>query len=185
MIQRKPVTGIILFYLFFFLIIIILGVALLNLYGPDCLLPVLVTWILAAIFLGGKLYLRLRYRSAYRKGDWDIRELDGISGMDFETLTCDILAANGFDIAENTQASRDFGVDVLARRDGISYAIQCKRYKGAVGIEAVQQVYAGRAYYDCHVAVVLTNQYFTSNARKLADKLGVLLWDRDVLEEML
>ena len=98
---------------------------------------------------------------------------------------CDILASNGFELAENTKASGDFGVDVLAYRDGISFAIQCKRYNYDVGIEAVQQVYAGRAFYECHVAMVLTNQYFTPAARKLADKIGVVLWDRDMLEKML
>lgn len=49
----------------------------------------------------------------------------------------------------------------------------------------MQQVYAGRAFYECHVAMVLTNQYFTPAARKLADKIGVVLWDRDMLEELL
>ena len=33
--------------------------------------------------------------------------------------------------------------------------------------------------------MVLTNQYFTPAARKLADKIGVVLWDRDMLEELL
>ena len=94
-------------------------------------------------------------------------------------------ASNGFELAQSTKASGDFGVDVLAYRDGISFAIQCKRYNYDVGIEAVQQVYAGRAFYECHVAMVLTNQYFTPAARKLADKIGVVLWDRDMLEELL
>ena len=66
-----------------------------------------------------------------------------------------------------------------------SPAIQCKRYHEPVGIDAIQQVYAGRAYYECHVAVVLTNQTFTSHAQKLADKLGVVLWDRDSLRKLL
>ena len=113
------------------------------------------------------------------------RLVTDISGTDFEALTCDILASNGFELAQSTKASGDFGVDVLAYRDGISFAIQCKRYNYDVGIEAVQQVYAGRAFYECHVAMVLTNQYFTPAARKLADKIGVVLWDRDMLEELL
>ena len=93
--------------------------------------------------------------------------------------------ANGFEIAENTSASGDYGVDILAQREGMSYAIQCKRYLEPVGLEAVQQVYAGRAYYECHVAVVLTNQKFTANAQHLADKLGVVLWDRETLRNFL
>ena len=108
-----------------------------------------------------------------------------MDGTGFEKFTCDLLIANGFELAENTQASYDFGVDVLAIKDNNTYAIQCKRYNSPVGIEAVQQVYAGRAYYECHVAVVLTNQYFTNSAQKLADKIGVVLWDRDMLYSLL
>ena len=108
-----------------------------------------------------------------------------MDGIAFEELACDILIANGFEAAENTQATCDYGVDILASREGITYAIQCKRYLEPVGIEAVQQVYAGRAYYECHVAVVLTNQSFTANAKHLADKLGVVLWDRETLRNLL
>ena len=68
---------------------------------------------------------------------------------------------------------------------GIIYAIQCKRYNGPVGIDAVQQVYAGRDFYECNVAVVLTNSYFSKAAQRLADKIGVVLWDREMFKELL
>ena len=84
-----------------------------------------------------------------------------------------------------TKASGDFGVDILAEKDGVTYAIQCKRYADPVGVKAVQEAFAGREYYDRMVGAVLTNQYFTPAARKLADKIGVVLWDRDMLEELL
>lgn len=144
----------------------------------------IVWWILILFFIY-KIFCLSRRRAVFQKGIYSLQDLDHIDGVDFETLTCDILVANGFETAESTQASMDFGVDVLARRNNITYAIQCKRYHAPVGIEAVQQVYAGRAYYECHVAVVLTNQYFTDSARKLADKIGVVLWDRDMLEQFL
>lgn len=152
---------------------------------PPIKLTICILWLLLAFFLLYKLHCLTKRQSAFQKGIYAPRDLDEIDGQDFEALTCDILVANGFEMAENTQASVDYGVDVLARKNGITYAIQCKRYHEPVGIDAVQQVYAGRAYYECHVAVVLTNQYFTANAHKLADKIGVVLWDRDMLEELL
>ena len=151
----------------------------------DFFIPVLCAGLIFMLFCIYKIHSLLRSRSRYIHGEWTLTDLDDISGADFEALTCDILVSNGFELAKNTKASGDFGVDVLAFRDGISFAIQCKRYNYDVGIEAVQQVYAGRAYYECHVAMVLTNQYFTPAARKLADKIGVVLWDRDMLEQML
>lgn len=183
--RRKRITLRILGWIFFILLSATGLFLLLALSGRNILVPAVCCWLLLLLFGIYKIHALWRSLYAYRRGDWSLQELDDISGMDFEELTCDILASNGFDIAENTQASGDFGVDVLARKDGISYAIQCKHYTSPVGIEAVQQVYAGRAYYECHVAMVLTNQYFTSSARKLADKLGVVLWDRDMLETLL
>lgn len=142
-------------------------------------------WVLFFLFCFYKIYRTKSYKGVFRKGVLSVGELDTMDGIAFEELACEILVANGFDIAENTPASGDYGVDILAYREGMSYAIQCKRYLEPVGLEAVQQVYAGRAYYECHVAVVLTNQTFTANARHLADKLGVVLWDRETLRDLL
>ena len=84
-----------------------------------------------------------------------------------------------------TKGSGDYGVDILAEKDGITYAIQCKRYTGPVGVAAVQQAYAGRDYYDRMVGAVLTNQYFTAPAVEAARKLKILLWDRGYMEGMM
>lgn len=142
-------------------------------------------WILFFLFCLYKIHCARNYHGVFRKGDITVSELDDMDGIAFEELACDILIANGFELAENTPATGDFGVDILAQKDEMTYAIQCKRYLEPVGLEAIQQVYAGRAYYECHVAVVLTNQTFTEHARRLADKIGVVLWDRDTLRELL
>ena len=49
----------------------------------------------------------------------------------------------------------------------------------------MQQVHTGKSLYHKDIAVVLTNQYFTSQARDEADTLGVKLWDRDKLQELI
>ena len=108
--------------------------------------------------------------------------VDEMEGHDFEYYCADLLRKCGYQDVEVTKGSGDFGVDILARKEGITYAVQCKCYDSLIGVFAVQQVYAGRDYYGCMVGAVMTNQYFTDPARKLAAGLGVLLWDRDHLE---
>ena len=110
---------------------------------------------------------------------------DSMEGHDFERFCADLLKARGFLEVEVTKGSGDFGVDILAEKDGISYAFQCKRYDEPVGVKAVQEIYAGRDYYDRQVGVVMTNQYFTAPAVEAARKLKILLWDRGYLEEMM
>ncbi|MDE6622508.1 MAG: restriction endonuclease [Lachnospiraceae bacterium] len=112
------------------------------------------------------------------------RERDMMDGFDFEYYCADLLADSGFINVKVTRRSGDYGVDILAEKDGVTYAIQCKRYSGLVGIKAVQEAYAGRDYYDRMVGAVLTNQYFTKSAVQAARKLKILLWDRDYLQEM-
>lgn len=112
------------------------------------------------------------------------KELDMMDGFEFEYYCADLLSANGFVNVKVTRSSGDYGVDILAEKDGVTYAIQCKRYSGLVGIKAVQEAYAGRDYYDRMVGAVLTNQYFTKPAVQAARKLKILLWDRDYLHSL-
>ncbi|MCR5356939.1 MAG: restriction endonuclease [Lachnospiraceae bacterium] len=110
--------------------------------------------------------------------------MDEMEGHDFEYYCADLLRKDGFLNVEVTKGSGDFGVDILAERDGISYAFQCKCYDKPIGVKAIQEVYAGRDYYNRMVGVVITNQYFTQPAVELADKLKIMLWDRDYVDLM-
>lgn len=112
-------------------------------------------------------------------------ELDEMEGLDFEYYCAELLRNRGFIEVEVTKNSGDYGIDILAEKEGVTYAIQCKRYNGPVGVKAVQEAYAGRDFYDRMVGCVLTNQYFTQPAVDAAQKLKILLWDRDYLEEMI
>ena len=107
--------------------------------------------------------------------------MDEMEGHEFEYYCADILTEMGFVDVEVTKGSGDFGVDILAEKDGVSYAFQCKCYDKPIGVKAIQEVYAGKDYYDRMVGVVMTNQYFTQPAVDMAKKLHVMLWDRDYI----
>ena len=111
--------------------------------------------------------------------------VDEMEGHDFEYYCADLLSAYGFQDVEVTRGSGDFGVDILAKKEDITYAFQCKCYDKPIGVKAVQEVYAGKDYYDRMIGVVITNQYFTEPAIKLASKLNVILWDRDNLNDLI
>lgn len=136
----------------------------------------------AAAALALLLFLFIRFRRK-RKGRLDA--VDGMEGHDFEYFCAELLKKRGFGEVEVTKGSGDYGVDILAEKEGVTYAIQCKCHSDAVGVKAVQEVYAGRDYYDCMVGAVLTNQYFTASAVNAAKKLKILLWDRGYLDSMM
>lgn len=107
-----------------------------------------------------------------------------ISGYEFEQVCADILRKRKYDKVDVTKKSGDQGIDILAEKDGVKYAIQCKHYTSPVGNNSVQEAFAGKSYYGCHVAIVMTNSTFSDSARQLANKLGVVLWDGSSIHEL-
>ena len=136
------------------------------------------TLVTVSVFAAGSAILR-------RMGRMTLEKLDKMYGNEFEYACAGILRANGFKNVVVTQASGDFGVDITAEKNHVSYAVQCKRYEKKVSNAAIQQVIGGLAVYGCEAGAVMTNSYFTEPAKRLAEANGVILWDRDALAEML
>lgn len=112
-------------------------------------------------------------------------DIDTMNGHDFEYFCANLLKKRGFIDVTVTKGSGDYGIDILAEKEGVTYAVQCKAYAEPVGVKAVQEAFAGKEYYDRMVGAVMTNQYFTKPAVEAAKKLKILLWDRGYLDSML
>lgn len=122
------------------------------------------------------------YRKLHRK--YTLKQLDKMDGHQFEYACADILKANGYKHVKVTRSSGDFGVDVIAEKDKVRYAIQCKRYNHKLDNTPIQEVVGGLAYYQCDKGAVMTNQYFTEPAKQLAQVNDIKLLDRDTLSHM-
>ena len=112
-------------------------------------------------------------------------QIGDMNGAEFEIFCAELLQKNGFKEVIITKTTGDQGVDILATKDDVRFAIQCKHYASNVGNDAVQQAYAGRKYYGCHVGVVMTNSSFTESAVELAGTTGILLWGGQKIEKMM
>lgn len=143
--------------------------------------PIIIVIVVSAAAMAASAALYLRQRARRRRPE----EFDLMEGRDFEHYCAELLRRRGFQEVEVTKGSGDYGIDILAEKDGVTYAVQCKRYAAPVGVKAVQEAYAGRDYYDRMVGAVLTNQYFTQPAVEAARRLKILLWDRGYLESMM
>lgn len=114
----------------------------------------------------------------------NINIIDKLDGFQFESFISLLFNILGFE-SQTTQNTGDFGIDVIAEKDGVRYGIQCKLWQADVGNKAIQEAYSGKDYYECHVAIVITNSHFTGNAYTQADRSKVVLWDRDKLISMI
>lgn len=94
------------------------------------------------------------------ESELDFKLNDGLqelakTGLDFEILVATALQKFGWNTL-TTAATGDQGVDIVAERNAMRVAVQCKYYKGSVGNKSVQEVVAGMQYLGTERAVVIT-----------------------------
>ena len=127
-------------------------------------------------FLG----LRGQLRPLAGSGSIQLKQVDVMTGAQFEACVAALLARQGYSV-EHVGHSGDLGVDIVARRKGRRYAVQCKRYASAVSRRAISDAVAGVRHYGCDAAMVVTNSTFTRDAITLARDNKCVLIDRSVL----
>ena len=110
--------------------------------------------------------------------------IDTMDGYTFEKYCAATLVQAGFTNVRHTKLSGDFGVDILAEYGSDKYAIQCKRYSKPVGVKAVQEVIGGAQYYNCNKAMIISNQYLTTQAVEMAQKTNTLFMSIENLVKM-
>jgi restriction system protein len=112
------------------------------------------------------------YRAAY---------VDGLSGEGFEEFLRHWFAKHGYHAIHTTKKTRDYGADLIMKKHFHTIVVQAKRYDGNIGVHAIQEAMAAKAYYKASEAIVVTNRYFTESARTLARVNEVKLIDREDL----
>ncbi len=105
-------------------------------------------------------------------------------GIDFERACRDILIEGGYEV-QTTPTSGDYGADLIAHKDGLGFAIQCKDTSRPVGLKAVQEAAGARRHYRADFAVVCCTGGFTEAAIELAVSNGVLLCNETQLVKRL
>ena len=114
-----------------------------------------------------------------------IEQIDYMNGIEFENWCAELLIKIGYINVTVTRGSGDQGVDILAKKDDVTYAVQCKCYSKDLGNKPIQEVATGKIIYGCNMGAVMTNRYFTSGAKEAAIATGTLLWDRDWIKQRL
>ena len=109
-------------------------------------------------------------------------EVDNMPGLLFEEYVAKLLEHQGYN-TRVTPASGDLGVDIVAQKGNVRYAVQCKRHHGGVSRRAVSDAVAGKSYYECNEAMVVTNNYYTTGALELARSNHCILVDRNELAQ--
>lgn len=137
---------------------------------------------LCVVGLGGGIIFLMDYQAKKRVRALQMSHIDRMSGVEFEEYCAKLIEFQGYKI-DFTAATGDYGVDIVARRDGHRWSIQNKRYERDQGQDPVRQAVAGMRHYNCDRSLVITNRYFTKHAQVLASDNDCVLVDRDQLTE--
>ncbi len=113
--------------------------------------------------------------------------LDGISWQEFELLVGEAFRLQGYSVTETGGDGRpDGGVDLVLRKGGEKYFVQCKQWKAfTVGVRVVRELYGVMAAHGAAGGFVVTSGSFTNDADAFAAGRNVTLVDGDGLRRMI
>lgn len=104
--------------------------------------------------------------------------LASISWREFELLVGEALRRQGFAVQETGGNGPDGGVDLIARKDGEKYLVQCKQWRSMqVGVPVVRELYGAMAAEAAVGGFVITSGQFSKPARDFASGRNVQLID--------
>lgn len=134
---------------------------------------------LVAIIVVLSKYIKRRSKKSYYINS-DIHNIDNMTGAQFEEYLKAHFVKQGYRV-NITPSSNDYGADLVMYKNGVTSIVQAKRHKDKVGIKAIQEIVGAMGYYNADKCLIVTNSYFTANAKKLADANNAELWDRKKL----
>ncbi len=120
-------------------------------------------------------------RRRLRRSGYD--HVYNMTGEQFEEYLQAFFSGKGYR-ARLTPNGADFGGDLILEREGKRTVVQAKHWTHReVGIRAIQEVHAAKAYYKAEHALVVTVGSFTQQAIDLARSCEVELWDGNRLRK--
>jgi len=113
-----------------------------------------------------------------------LREIDSMTGPEFEKFLQWFFAQQEC-LVIKTKTGHQQGTDFILITQNIRIAVEAKRWSSKVGNRAVQQINSGRSHYHCNQAWVITNNFFTTQAKELAQSCDVRLINRNGLNDII
>lgn len=110
-------------------------------------------------------------------GGMDLGLFD-MTPREFEVFSADLLGKMGYVDIELTQYTNDRGVDIIAYKDDVRYAVQCKRYKEPVGSPDMQKFIGAMMHAKADKGLFITTSRFTREAERMAAEHPIELIDR-------
>jgi restriction system protein len=106
------------------------------------------------------------------------KAIDGLSWQQFELLIGEAFRRKGYSITETGGKGADGGIDLILRKGGEKYLVQCKHWRSLkVGVPVVREFFGAMAVEGAAGGYVVTSGQFTSEAKAFANGRNIELID--------
>jgi len=112
--------------------------------------------------------------------------LNGMNWQEFELLVGEAFRRRGYTVSETGGGGADGGVDLVLRKDGEKFLVQCKQWKAyKVGVTTIRELYGVMAAGGAAGGFVVTSGVFTQEAKSFAEGRNIDLIDGSELTVMI
>jgi restriction system protein len=142
--------------------------------------------ILIAVGVVGSMLRRRRRNQLHGHAASGAEAIAGMSWQEFEILVGEAFRRRGYQVVETGGAGADGGVDLVLRKDGAKFFVQCKQWKAyKVGVKVVRELAGVMAVHGAVRGFVVTSGRFTPEAEAFAKQGKVSLIDGVALAELI
>jgi restriction system protein len=133
-------------------------------------------------------YGRFRRRALHEQvaASPDRGALNNMNWQQFEALVGEAFRRKGYAVTETGGGGADGGIDLVLKREGETFLVQCKQWKATkVGVSTVRELYGVMAAEGATGGFVVTSGVFTDEARAFAVGRNIELFDGKVLHALI
>lgn len=123
------------------------------------------------------LYSSLRKKNILKRQK-SFETLKALTWRQFEELVSEAYRQKGFRVVENQNPGPDDGIDVLIKKCGKTYIVQCKHWRnGVIGVKIVREMFGVMVAESADGVIIVTSGRFTKEARAFAFEKPITLLD--------
>lgn len=130
--------------------------------------------IIAIVLLIPRVISTWKERRLSRAG---LAAIDKMSNREFEQRLVTFFQTKGYRVLQ-VSGEFDLGASLILINSRGSTVVQARRWRARVGVKSIREAMVAKAQLGCDHAMVITNSYFTPDARKFGEANGIELWDR-------
>jgi len=111
---------------------------------------------------------------------------NNMSWQEFELLVGEGFRQQGYQVIENGGGGADGGIDLVLRKGGDKFLVQCKQWKAfTVGVTVVRELYGVMAANGAAGGFVVTSGRFTDDVKAFASGRNITLVDGEALFKLI